>query len=53
MAKELKDNYGTIVVIDGDSNISKKDQQRLVNYADRPIYGIDGALAIAESYIAD
>ncbi len=53
VAKELKDDYGTIVVIDGDSNISKKDQQRLVNYADRPIYGIDGALAIAESYIAD
>lgn len=49
--QKMNKKYRTIVVIDDDSGISKKDRERLVNYAERPIMGMDSVLSITESFI--
>lgn len=51
LMQKMNEKYRTIVVIDDDSGISKKDRERLVNYAERPIMGMDSVLSITESFI--
>ena len=51
LAKELDQGYRTVVVIDNDAGISQKDQERLVNTANRPIIGIDRVIEVTKEFI--
>ncbi len=51
LAERLDAKYRTVVVIDDDSNISKKDRERLVNTAERPIIGADSVIPLTESIV--
>ena len=51
LVKQLDTRYRTVVVIDDDSNISKKDRERLVNTAERPIIGTDSVVPLTESIV--
>lgn len=52
LAEQSDTEYRTVVVIDDDSNISKKDRERLVNTAKRPIIGIDSVVSLTKSIIS-
>ncbi len=44
-------NYRTIVVIGDDAEISKKDRDRLINAANRPIMGTEEMIPITEKFV--
>ncbi len=44
-------NYRTIVVIGDDAEISKKDRDRLINTANRPIMGTEEMISITERFV--
>jgi len=43
--------YRTIVVIDDDAEIPKKDHKRLINTADRPIVGLEDMIQVTEEFV--
>lgn len=43
--------YRTIVVIDEDAEIPKKDHKRLINTADRPIVGLEDMIKVTEDFV--
>ena len=49
-ARNSGQSYRTIVVIDDNADISKKDHKRLINTADRPIEGLENMIKISEEY---
>ena len=51
-ARNVKDvKYRTIVVIDDEADITKKDHKRLINTADRPIEGIDEMVKVTQEFV--
>lgn len=51
LTKELDHGYRTVVIIDGEAGISQKDQERLVNTANRPIIGSENVVEFMEDFI--
>lgn len=51
LAKELNQGYRTVVIIDNEAGISQKDQERLVNTANRPIMGAENVVKMTEEFI--
>ncbi len=51
LVQNLNKGYRTVVVIDDNSGISKKDRERLVNGAERPIIGTESVLPLTESLV--
>lgn len=51
LAKDLDQGYRTVVVIDNDASISQKDQERLVNTANRPIIGTEHVVEVTKEFI--
>lgn len=51
LTKELDSRYRTVVIIDGDADISRKDRDRLINAANRPIMGKDDALSVTKEFL--
>ncbi len=51
LAKEIVFEHITVVIIDSDAGISQKDQNRLINTADRPIMGKEGIIEMTKHLI--
>lgn len=51
MTKKLDSRYRTVVIIDVDADISRKDRDRLINAANRPIMGKDDALNVTKEFL--
>ena len=50
-ARNSNVKYRTIVVIDEDAEIPKKDHKRLINTADRPIVGLEDMIQVTEDFV--